>query len=45
MKMTIDPFLEYLFYPLLMALITGTAAFLSTAGIRSIDTREVNNIE
>lgn len=45
MKLTIDPLLSYVIYPLLMIAVTGAAALLSTGGIRSIDVKEVNSIE
>ena len=45
MKLTIDPVLSYVIYPLLMIAVTGAAALLSTGGIRSIDVKEVNSIE
>ena len=45
MKLTIDPLLSYVIYPLLMIAVTGAAALLSAGGIRSVDVKEVNSIE
>lgn len=45
MRLTIDPIKGYLLYPMLLFMVTGCAAWLSTGGIRQIDIREVNNIE
>ena len=45
MRLTIDPIKGYLLYPMLLFMVTGCAAWLSTSGIRQIDIREVNNIE
>ena len=45
MKLTVDPLLSYVIYPLLMIAVTGVAALLSTGGIRGIDVKEVNSIE